>query len=72
MKLVALWFVQDSYENLINENVKAKQSLMMAAAVSIRTLCDQKIWEITGSEINGNGPDISNSFLRDPRVDCNH
>ena len=39
-KYLGMWFVQNSYENLINENVKAKKGLMMAAAVSIRTLCD--------------------------------
>ena len=39
-KYLGMWLVQNTYENLTDENVKAKKSLMMAAAVSIRTLCD--------------------------------
>mgnify|MGYP007015954400 CR=1 FL=1 len=74
-KYLGMWFVQNSYENLINENVKAKKGLMMAAAVSIRTLCDlpqiRRFGKIQAQKLMAMA-DISNSSIWDSCMDIDH
>ena len=39
-KYLGMWFCQGQYQSIIDHNVKAKHGLMMAAAISIRSLCE--------------------------------